>query len=347
MNNMPKVSVIIPVYNREKLLPRAILSVLNQTFKDFELIIVDDYSTDNTREVIKVFEEKDKRVKSVFLEKNSGGPAYPKNAGFPLANGEYIAYLDSDDEWLPDKLERQLKLFEIANDENIGLVSCNAYEVNETMSEKKNIPTYLKPAKTLSDAKLYGITIESLDKKSFFSFKRIVYKSLQDVFMHPEFYGSNNSGMMFPRKIIDAIGPRDVELTEFEDTDILFRIAEASYNFYFVDEPLFKVYMHGENTGKPHERYSRKQAVKRGDEFALLLKKHSFYKTIPSLYSEKLRGVGMLYTIGGSYGLARKYFLEAIKFNPFSIKNYVNFLVSFLGADFYRELFVLKNKFSI
>ncbi|MFH0806293.1 MAG: glycosyltransferase [Candidatus Brennerbacteria bacterium] len=340
---MPKVSVIIPAYNREKLLPRAILSVLSQTYKDFELIIVDDYSTDKTREVIKKFEEKDTRVRPVFLKDNSGGPAYPKNAGLPFAKGEYIAYLDSDDQWLPEKLERQMKLFEIVKDENIGLVSCNSYEINER-GPAKGISATPKISKSLTDARRHGITIASLDEKSFPTFKRVFYRSLRDVFMYPEFYGSNNSGMIFPRKVIDAIGPRDVALTEFEDTDVLFRLAEASYNFYFIDEPLFKVYMHGENTGKAHEQYSRKHALKRGNEFALLLERHSFHENIPALYSGKLRGVGELYMIGGASASARKYFLKAARVDPFDFKNYVHFILSFFGADLYRSLFVLRNK---
>ena len=94
---LPKVSIIIPTYNRANLLPRAINSVLNQTFKDFELIIVDDGSTDNTRKVVKEFEEKDSRIKYIWQE-NFGGPAKPTNTGLKISKGKYIAFLDSDNE---------------------------------------------------------------------------------------------------------------------------------------------------------------------------------------------------------------------------------------------------------
>ena len=112
-----KFSVIIPTYNRAKLLKRAIESVLNQTFKDFELIVVDDGSTDNTKEVVTGYRE----VKYVY-QGNSGGAAKPKNTGIKIAQGKYIAILDSDDEWLPTKLEKQVELLESSD---FDVVGCN------------------------------------------------------------------------------------------------------------------------------------------------------------------------------------------------------------------------------
>ena len=94
---MVKVSVVIPTYNRASLLKRAIKSVLCQTYPDFEVIIVDDGSTDNTEEVIRSFD--DKRVKYIKLKKNKGYPV-ALNKGVKTAKGEYIGFLDSDDEWL-------------------------------------------------------------------------------------------------------------------------------------------------------------------------------------------------------------------------------------------------------
>ena len=107
----PKVSVIIPTYNRANLLARAIKSVLNQTFQDFELIVVDDGSTDNTRKVVEEFQKKDSRIKYIFQE-NSGGPAKPINTGIKNSKGEYITILEDDDEFLPQKLQKQVELFE-------------------------------------------------------------------------------------------------------------------------------------------------------------------------------------------------------------------------------------------
>jgi len=116
----PLISVIIPTYNRAALLPRAVKSVLDQTHRNIEVIVVDDCSTDSTDEVVKSIV--DERLKYVRLERNSGGSA-ARNKGVEIAQGEYIAFLDSDDEWLPQKLERQLAVFR-AGPKDLGLVYC-------------------------------------------------------------------------------------------------------------------------------------------------------------------------------------------------------------------------------
>ena len=102
------VSVIIPTYNREGVLKRSIISVLEQTYTDLELIVADDCSTDNTADLVKSID--DDRLKYICLEKNQGACA-ARNAGISAAQGEYIAFQDSDDIWLPDKLETMLRVF--------------------------------------------------------------------------------------------------------------------------------------------------------------------------------------------------------------------------------------------
>ena len=104
---MTKVSVIMPVYNAEQHLEGAVRSVLNQTAGDLELIMVDDMSADNSRKMIRQFGVEDQRIVPVFLEKNAGS-AGARNAGLKRAVGRYIAFLDSDDLWEHNKLERQL-----------------------------------------------------------------------------------------------------------------------------------------------------------------------------------------------------------------------------------------------
>jgi len=103
------ISVILPTYNRASLLPRAMRSVLEQTYQDLELVVVDDASTDDTARV--VAEINDYRVRYVCQEKNKGACA-ARNRGISMARGEYIAFQDSDDTWLPDKLEKQLRRME-------------------------------------------------------------------------------------------------------------------------------------------------------------------------------------------------------------------------------------------
>lgn len=116
----PLVSVILPTYNRARVLPRAIRSVLNQTFSDLELIIVDDGSTDDTETVVRLF--CDPRILYVRRERNEGVlPA--RNLGIRRARGSFIAFQDSDDEWLSEKLERQLHLLSTSGDD-VGAVGC-------------------------------------------------------------------------------------------------------------------------------------------------------------------------------------------------------------------------------
>ena len=109
--NKPKVSVITPVYNAEKYLSETIESVLKQTYKSFEYLLIDDCSTDNSASIIKEFEEKDSRVRYIKLSENSGA-AVARNRGLEEAKGRYVAFVDSDDKWYPEKLERQLDFME-------------------------------------------------------------------------------------------------------------------------------------------------------------------------------------------------------------------------------------------
>ena len=105
----PKVSVVIPVFNRPAAVRRAIESVLAQTCQDFEIIVVDDGSTDETPAVVAGLA--DPRMTLIQHEGNRGGSA-ARNTGLRAASAEYVAFLDSDDEWLPRKLERQLEVFQ-------------------------------------------------------------------------------------------------------------------------------------------------------------------------------------------------------------------------------------------
>ena len=111
MHDSPRVSVIIPAYNRAGIVPRAIRSVLAQTFQDWELIVVDDGSKDATCEAVEKFS--DARIRLVRHSQNRGQSA-AQNTGIRAAQGEYVAFLDSDDEWLPDKLAEEMKVFKAA-----------------------------------------------------------------------------------------------------------------------------------------------------------------------------------------------------------------------------------------
>ena len=105
--NNPEVSVIIPTYNRDWCLERSVQSVLNQTFKDFELIVVDDGSTDSTQEKLKGYSQI-----TLLSLKNNSGVSSSRNMGLNIARGKYVSFLDSDDSWKPNKLEEQWQSME-------------------------------------------------------------------------------------------------------------------------------------------------------------------------------------------------------------------------------------------
>ena len=107
MTNKREVSVITPVYNAEKFLTETIKSVLNQTYESFEYLLIDDCSTDNSTSIIKEFAKNDSRVKYIKLPENSGA-AVARNKGLEKAKGRFIAFVDSDDKWYPEKLQKQL-----------------------------------------------------------------------------------------------------------------------------------------------------------------------------------------------------------------------------------------------
>lgn len=107
----PRVSVIMPTYNCGRFIAKSIQSVIDQTVTDWELMIVDDCSTDNTGEMVELFAKGDLRIHYMRLAQN-GGPAAARNEGLRRASGRYIAFLDSDDIWVSDKLERQIAFME-------------------------------------------------------------------------------------------------------------------------------------------------------------------------------------------------------------------------------------------
>lgn len=107
---MEKISVVIPTYNRAGQIEQAIESVINQTYSNLEILVVDDASTDETEAVVKNIS--DERIRYIKLEQNSGGPALPRNIGVENAEGSIIAFLDSDDRWLEWKLEHQMRFWQ-------------------------------------------------------------------------------------------------------------------------------------------------------------------------------------------------------------------------------------------
>lgn len=144
------ISVIIPTFNRAHLLRRAIDSVLSQSYQDVELIVVDDASTDNTATCVRSYT--DPRIRYVRLETNQGA-CVARNVGVQHAQGEWIAFQDSDDEWLPTKLERQLKQLE---DSGADVVFCAFERYNSACEKVQTFPhDYVEPGRITYEQLLF------------------------------------------------------------------------------------------------------------------------------------------------------------------------------------------------
>ena len=130
------VSIITPVYQSERFIERTILSVLAQSYQNWEMILIDDCSHDKSAEIIQKFVEKDKRIKYLRLETNSGA-AVARNKAIEIAQGEYLAFLDSDDLWEPLKLEKQLEFMKEKNSNfsftRIKIIDSNNNTIKETI----------------------------------------------------------------------------------------------------------------------------------------------------------------------------------------------------------------------
>lgn len=133
---MPKVSVIIPCYNQGKYLEEAINSVLNQTFQDFEIIIVNDGSNDNSKKII----DKIENPKISVIHQENKGVSAARNTGIKNSTGEYILPLDADDRIAPTYLEKAV--YHIEKDEKIGIVYCKALKFYGNHTKKWNLPPY-------------------------------------------------------------------------------------------------------------------------------------------------------------------------------------------------------------
>ena len=204
------VSVIVPTYNREKTIERAVQSILRQTYGYYEIIIVDDGSTDNTEEVIKGI--KDDRIRYIKYKDNQG-VSHARNVGIQEAEYDYIAFLDSDDEWLPNKLEYQMhKMTESSDD--VGLIFCRMGGCHRGSNER-----YIFPPKEYKTEILEGNIFRLL-------------------LMH-NIIGTPT--MIVRRKCLEQSGGFKEALRCLEDWELILRIAK-DWKIGFVDEVLVEVH---------------------------------------------------------------------------------------------------------
>ena len=118
------VSIIVPVYNAEKFLKDTIDTICNQTYKNWEAIFVDDCSNDSSFEILSKYSKLDDRIKVYKMKSNSGNPSYPRNYGIDKASGDFLCFIDADDKWDNDKIEKQVKFMK----ENDIAFSYTSYE---------------------------------------------------------------------------------------------------------------------------------------------------------------------------------------------------------------------------
>lgn len=198
----PRISVIIPTYNRKELLFLAIKSVLDQTFKDFEIIVVDDDSSDGTMETIKKFN--DGRLLYIRHDKNIGVSA-ARNTGIRASKGSLIAFLDDDDEYLPNKLELQIEMLD--KNPEISLVYVGLFYMDET---GKYINHYIP--------------------------KNKIWRGMIQ-------HDPIGATPLVRKKCFDEVGLFDEDLPTSNDKDMWLRISDR-YTFAFIKKPLYKVRFH-------------------------------------------------------------------------------------------------------
>jgi len=217
-SSSPLISVVIPAYNAEKYVEEAIDSVLNQTFQDFEIIVVDDGSKDFTKE--KVLNIADTRIR--YIHKENGGPSSARNTGIKSARGKYIALLDYDDIWMPQKLERQLAKFNLEPD--LGLVYSWVQSINPDGSHRF-------VAKPETEGWVYNDLII-------------------DNFQH------NGSVQLIRKECFEKAGYFDESLLNVQDWEMWLRLAKY-YKFGVVREILVKYRVRPDSHSKQHRKLTK------------------------------------------------------------------------------------------
>ena len=292
------VSVVIPTYNRAELIERAVHSVLLQTYADLEVIIVDDGSTDDTRDRIKTLQQIDRRIEYFRHDSNRGAQA-ARNTGIQAAKGMYTAFLDSDNEWCVQKLERQMSLFTEKAD-SLGVVYCGYAKVSsggDVLNEY--VPRH----------------------------RGLVYKQVLDDWL------TDTSTLVVRKDILEKIHGLNENIRAYQEWDLCIRLAREC-QFDFVPECLTLYHEHdlptiSKDLLRDADGYlavvetHREEILRECGGRAL---------------SEHYLKVGRLFVRADQFDLARKYFLKSIRYDPINIKTMIHFGPSLLGKDIYKFL---------
>lgn len=213
---MPKVSVIIPTHNRAEFLRAAIRSVLGQTFQDFEIIVIDDASRDQTSEIVHSFA--DERIKYIYNQVNKGEGG-SRNIGLMHASGDLIALLDDDDEWLPEKLELQVSLLENSPSKT-GVVYTGHHRIDRTTGKQRDQLNPTKRGDILADLCAENWLVPS--------------------------------SLLLRKECFRKAGWFEEGVSFGADYDVWLRIAK-DFDFDYIKQPLVKYYVHGSNITANHE----------------------------------------------------------------------------------------------
>lgn len=220
------VSIIMPVYNRSTVISKSITSILNQDYENWELIVVDDYSTDDTFAVVKKIAEIDSRV-SIYMNTHSKGVSGARNTGFENIKGKYIAFLDSDDEW---------ENFHLS--ESLYYMDSSSTDVSFALWSEKLVSGKIQ--------KRFGTT----DQQTYFEnqLAKVSHKKLNDAYIfYRDFYEftiNNNfviyhiNSLVMKSCLLESVGLFDETLHASEDTDFIFRLLRKN-NFVFINKNHF------------------------------------------------------------------------------------------------------------
>ncbi|MGB9736431.1 MAG: glycosyltransferase family 2 protein, partial [bacterium] len=303
---IPLISVIIPTFNRFKMLERALRSVLTQSLQNFEVILIDDASTDGTDEYLqkRFSAEIEKGIILYTRNKNNKGRSVCRNIGIKLSNAEFIAFLDDDDEWLVDHLANLYNL--LSKHKDLGIAFSNWYTVNE---ETKKILPGIKGVSTGTGNFYLGLMLRAL-------------------------IGYPSTGMV-RSSLIKKIGGFKEELILREDWELFSKCALAS-DIGFIDKPTAYIYVHAGSYSKNKVQWVKDTELSWNSilDFA---KQHRVQIDNRFIAERSLR-LSRGFLSVGDFDKAKAYLLNAIKYNPISIFNSITMENTFkllIGKQFY------------
>ena len=301
---MRKVDVIIPTYNRAGFLHRAIASVLSQTFDDFAIIVVDDGGDNTTKSVVNSFG--DQRLRYVRNENNMG-EGRSRNVGLSNSSAEYIAFLDDDDEWLPEKLQLQVDLLE-SQPVKVG-----------------GVYTGFTAVQVPSGEILYHRIVEK---------RGDVYQQ-----MVQENVVGTSSTVLLRRECFERVGPFDESIPYGLDYDMWIRISKE-FHFDCIEQSLVKYTVH------ERQLTNDLKLLIAGNE-ALLTKYDRFFASDRKMYSGRFADLAFLHRQNGDVRKAWKALLKAIRVYPWVKEDYLSLaklgLLSLLGRANFQRLKSVKH----